>query len=99
MAKKKKNPDAEMTLMDHLNELRGLLFRAAIAIVVTSTVCYIYSKFIFDNIIFAPKSSNFITYQWLVNSVRSSSLRSFALELLIIKSLTCTCQVSLCLIR
>jgi len=65
MARKKKNPDAEMTLMDHLNELRGLLFRAAVAIVLTSTACYFYSKFIFDNIIFAPKSSNFITYQWL----------------------------------
>jgi sec-independent protein translocase protein TatC len=65
MAAKKKNNEAEMTLMDHLNELRGLLFKSVVAIVITSTVCFIYSKFIFDNVILAPKSSSFVTYQWL----------------------------------
>ena len=65
MTRKKNDNEAEMTLMDHLNELRGLLFRAAVAIVLTSTICYIYSKYIFEYVILAPKSSNFITYQWL----------------------------------
>jgi sec-independent protein translocase protein TatC len=64
MAAKKKNSEAEMTLMDHLNELRGLLFRAAFAIVAAAIVCFIYSKYIFDWVILAPKNSNFITYQW-----------------------------------
>src|SRR5674476_204317 len=65
MARKKKDTEAEMTLMDHLNELRGLLFKAAGAIVITSTFCFVYSRFIFDNIILAPKSSTFITYRLL----------------------------------
>ena len=64
MAAKKKDTEAEMTLMDHLNELRVRLFRAAFAIIGAATVCFIYSKFIFDNIILAPKCSKFITYQW-----------------------------------
>jgi len=65
MAAKKKNNDNEMTLMDHLNELRGLLFKAALAIAAAGTLCYCFSKYIFDYVILAPKNSNFITYQWL----------------------------------
>ena len=64
MAAKKKDTEAEMTLMDHLNELRVRLFRAAFAIIGVATVCFIYSRSIFDYVILAPKSSKFITYQW-----------------------------------
>jgi sec-independent protein translocase protein TatC len=77
MAKKKKDPEAEMTLMDHLNELRGLLFKAAFAIAAATTVCFIYSRYIFDYIIFAPKSSNFISYHVLChlsNMINSQAL-------------------------
>ncbi|MDP4291483.1 MAG: twin-arginine translocase subunit TatC [Bacteroidota bacterium] len=65
MADKEKNEEAEMTLMDHLNELRGVLFKAAFAIAGATVVCFIYSRYIFDYVIFAPKSSNFISYRVL----------------------------------
>lgn len=54
-----------MTLMDHLNELRVRLFRAAFSILITSIVCFVYSRRIFDYVILAPKKSTFITYGWL----------------------------------
>lgn len=60
---KKKNVN-EMSFLDHLEELRWLLIRSTLAIVIASTVAFFFSDFIFDKIIFGPKDPNFITYRW-----------------------------------
>jgi len=59
------NPDeqAEMTFWEHLDELRGTLWRILIAVIVTSIVAFAFKDVLFDDIILAPKSKNFITYQ------------------------------------
>jgi sec-independent protein translocase protein TatC len=59
------DPDeqAEMTFWEHLDELRGTLWRILIAVVVTSIVAFAFKDVLFDDIILAPKSKNFITYQ------------------------------------
>ncbi len=62
MAKNKKT-GGEMSFLDHLEELRWLLVRSSIAIIIGGCVAFAFSRFIFDNIIFAPKNSNFITYR------------------------------------
>lgn len=61
---KKKNSGGEMSFLDHLEELRWLLVRASIAIIIGACVAFAFSRFIFDNIIFAPKKSDFITYRF-----------------------------------
>ena len=66
-----------MSFWDHLEELRGHIFRSLIAIVVLAAIAFANRNIIFDWIILAPSSSNFITYkllcelgQWLhVNSL------------------------------
>ena len=60
---RKKNPGAEMSFLDHLEELRWLLVRSSIAIIVGACVAFAFSGFIFDEIIFAPKKGDFITYR------------------------------------
>ena len=55
----------EMTFWDHLTELRKRLVRMVLAWVVMSVIAFIYSRFIFDSILLAPKNSDFITYEWL----------------------------------
>lgn len=62
MAKKERK--AEMSFMDHLEDLRGLLVRATIAILIAATVTFFYSDFIFDEIVFGPTHGSFITYKW-----------------------------------
>ncbi len=62
MAAIKKNKD-EMSFMDHLEELRWHLVRIAIVILLLSVVFLVYPQFIFDKIILAPKSPDFITYK------------------------------------
>jgi sec-independent protein translocase protein TatC len=66
--KRNKSPEAEMSFWEHLEVLRWLFIRSAIAIVVFATVAFIYKDIIFDNIILAPKSPGFATnafFCWL----------------------------------
>ena len=53
----------EMSFLDHLEELRWLLVRSTIAILLCGFVAFFFSDFIFNEIIFGPKNPNFITYQ------------------------------------
>lgn len=55
---------AEMTFMDHLEEVRWLLIRSTIAIVIIACACYFIDDFIFDTILFGPKSPDFVTYKF-----------------------------------
>ena len=54
----------EMTFWDHLDELRGVLFRSAIALLIAAIVIFFNKSFVFDTVIFAPTSSDFILYKW-----------------------------------
>jgi sec-independent protein translocase protein TatC len=58
-----KNAGGEMSFLDHLEELRWLLVRSTIAIVIGGCIAFAFSGFIFDEIIFAPKDGDFITYR------------------------------------
>jgi sec-independent protein translocase protein TatC len=46
--------DVEMSLWDHLEELRWVVFRAVIGIVVGVIICAIFGDFILENILIAP---------------------------------------------
>lgn len=60
MAKKNLN---EMSFLDHLEELRWLLVRGTIAIIIMATVAFIVSDYVFDTIIFGPTHTDFFTYR------------------------------------
>ncbi len=55
--------EKEMTFWEHLDELRGSLWRIIIAILVTSIGAFAFKGVLFDDIILAPKSKTFITYR------------------------------------
>lgn len=59
----KKN-SGEMSFLDHLEELRWLLIRITIAILICAAVAFFFSSYIFDEILFGPKNPNFITYHY-----------------------------------
>lgn len=60
----KNNPN-EMSFLDHIEDLRWHLIRITVAILICATVAFIFSGFVFENIIFAPKRMDFPTYKWL----------------------------------
>jgi sec-independent protein translocase protein TatC len=53
----------EMSFLDHLEELRWLLVRSTIAIIVMAFLTYFISDFLFDTIIFGPTRPTFYTYR------------------------------------
>ena len=60
----KKKELKEMSFLDHLEELRWLLVRSTVAILIMATVTFFVSDYIFDVIVFGPKSPDFITYRF-----------------------------------
>lgn len=58
----------EMSFLDHLNDLRWVLVRSSIAILIMAIVAYGFSDFIFDTIIFGPTQPNFITYRFFCDA-------------------------------
>jgi sec-independent protein translocase protein TatC len=58
---------AEMTFIDHLEELRSHIIRAVLAILVCGIIIFIYRNWVFDNVIKGPIDPNFISYRVLCN--------------------------------
>ena len=58
---------AEMSFIDHLEELRWHIVRSAIALVIASIIIFVFIDWIFDHIIYAPAREDFITYHGLCN--------------------------------
>ena len=59
------NEEKEMSFLEHLEELRWHVVRAAIAIMVCMIGAFISAKWIFQNIIFAPARVDFPTFRIL----------------------------------
>lgn len=59
MAKKNQN---EMSFLDHLEDLRWLLVRSTIAIIIMAIITYFISDYLFDVVIFGPTRPTFFTY-------------------------------------
>ncbi len=57
--------EKEMAFLDHLEELRWHVVRSVAAIFIMMILAFIFTGFIFDEIIFAPSQPDFITFQWL----------------------------------
>lgn len=64
--------EKEMSFLDHLEELRWRLVKSSASILVFGIIAFISKKYIFDVILFGPRSSDFITYRgfcWLSNQI------------------------------
>lgn len=61
--KTEKAEKAEMSFIDHLEELRGHLFRSAIAVVIGMVITGIFNKFIIDKIVLGPIHDDFVTFR------------------------------------
>jgi sec-independent protein translocase protein TatC len=55
----------EMSFIEHLDVLRGHLFKSALAVALGAIVIAVYNKFIVDRILMGPTNPDFPTYTWL----------------------------------
>jgi sec-independent protein translocase protein TatC len=63
--KRSKSQNAEMSFIDHLEDLRWHIIRSIIAIIICAIAVFIYSDFVVDEILFAPTRSDFVSARWL----------------------------------
>ncbi len=63
-SKNKLGDEKEMSFLDHLEELRWHLVRSLVAVLFFAILTFVFKRFVFDNIILAPKNASFITYQF-----------------------------------
>lgn len=54
-----------MSFWDHLEVLRGTLFRSVLVITLVSVVVFCFKGIVFDGIVLAPTKSDFVIYKWL----------------------------------
>lgn len=59
--------EQEMSFWDHLEELRWTLLRVIIALFVFTILGLAVMPYLFDHVIMAPCSSDFIIYKWMCN--------------------------------
>ena len=64
--RKKNNEErAEMSFIEHLEVLRGHLFRSALAIAAGAIVFIVYNTFFVREVLMGPTHADFPTYKWL----------------------------------
>jgi sec-independent protein translocase protein TatC len=56
---------AEMSFIDHLDVLRGHLFRSVVAIALGAVVVGIFNKFFIQEVLLGPTHARFPTYRWM----------------------------------
>ncbi|GAB5519595.1 MAG: twin-arginine translocase subunit TatC [Rhodothermales bacterium] len=67
---------AEMTFLEHLEELRWALFKGIGGILLTTLICFAFSDFIIEQVLMGPKESDFITFRLLGLEIESFELQN-----------------------
>lgn len=55
--------EKQMGFLDHLEELRGRLFKSVIAIVLGASILFIKKDWLFDTVLFGPRKTDFFSFR------------------------------------
>ena len=85
-----KKAENEMSFLEHLEELRWHLIRSILAIFIGAILAFVFKDIIFDKVILAPKSPDFVTNRYLCElgqnlDLRNLCINSVPLEIISIK--------------
>lgn len=74
LRRRRSAPNAEMSFIDHLEALRGHIFRSVIAVVIGAIIAGIYNKFLVKKVLLGPTHDSFPTYGAVCSLGRKLSL-------------------------
>ncbi|HLQ99566.1 MAG TPA: twin-arginine translocase subunit TatC [Sphingobacterium sp.] len=77
---KGKSLDAEMSFFDHLEILRWHIIRSVIAVGVFAVIAFSFYQTLFDNVIIAPKNTDFWTYRMMCKIGEWLNIDGFCVE-------------------
>lgn len=72
--------NAEMSFLDHLEELRWHIIRSVAAVIVFTTVAFLSKTFVFQVLILGPSKTSFLTYQLLCDLGTAISLPGLCID-------------------
>jgi sec-independent protein translocase protein TatC len=75
-----KNSNAEMSFLDHLEELRWHIIRSLIALFIFAVAAFLAKEFVFDKIILAPRTPQFFTNRILCRFGESVNIRKLCIN-------------------
>jgi sec-independent protein translocase protein TatC len=70
----------EMTFFDHLEDLRWVILRSLVAVLVLSVVAFIFKNIVFDLVILSPKDPQFITNRLMCIAAHQFNIRGLCIE-------------------
>lgn len=82
------NSTAEMSFVDHLEELRWHVIRALVAVMLGSVLVFAKIDFVVDRILMGPTHNDFITYKWLCSLGQTIGIQDLCLQNFSIKFLS-----------
>lgn len=71
--------EKEMTFWDHLDELRKIFFRIAVAVILLACIAFVFKDFLFG-IVLAPQQPDFVLYRFFNWLAQESSMPSLRVE-------------------
>jgi sec-independent protein translocase protein TatC len=71
---------AEMSFIDHLEELRWHVIRAVISILAGAVIVFIKIDFVIDKVLMGPVHKDFITYKWLCDLGTNLGIKDLCLQ-------------------
>jgi sec-independent protein translocase protein TatC len=71
---------SDMPFLQHLAELRKYLVRAVLGVLVAAVLAFVGKEILIDQLLLAPKSSDFITYQWFCDLADLWGMPSLCIE-------------------
>ncbi|MFO0414189.1 MAG: twin-arginine translocase subunit TatC [Bacteroidota bacterium] len=74
------NPNAEMSFVEHLEDLRWHVVRSLIAILAGSIIVFAKIEYVVNNILMGPVHKDFITYRWLCLLSEKLQFRELCLQ-------------------
>lgn len=63
--RRRPDPQAEMSFLDHLEELRWHIIRSVVAMLVCGVLVFVYSEQVVEDVLFAPTRADFVSARWL----------------------------------
>jgi len=76
----RKDPNAEMSFIDHIEELRWHIVRSLIAILIGAIVLFINTDVVFDTIILGPAKTDFISYRLMCKLAEMIHVSSLCMQ-------------------
>jgi sec-independent protein translocase protein TatC len=71
---------AEMSFIDHLEELRWHIVRSVIAILIGSILVFIKIDYVVDKVLMGPVHNDFVTYKWLCTLGTKIGIKELCLQ-------------------